>query len=390
MSTGQNRVWRSTIAATSIIIAGLAGAAATPVAADGASGTTTYLAQVAGKVDVGGDHACAVTDAGEVWCWGWNLVGQLGDGTNDTADTPVAVVGLPSPGRAQAVATGRNFTCALLVDGSVSCWGDDYYGQLGDGPTNSSSNAPLPQSTCPARASRSRSPPRRTTRAPCSPTATCWGDDANGQLGNGAAGAQTSPPAPITLPGPGTAKAVSAGADHVCVVLTDGGVTCWGQGLDGRLGNGGTSTVTAPPAPITLPSPGTAAAVSAGYRHSCAVLTSGAVTCWGQDFSGELGNGTGSTDDVLAPPSPITLPGNAVATSWSRRGSTARASCCPMATSAVGGTGQMLRLGTGSIVTSHSPSSPIDMPGAYLAYAVAVGDSTVCALAGGRGVAGLL
>ncbi len=383
MSTGQNRVWRSTIAATSIIIAGLAGAAATPVAADGASGTTTYLAQVAGKVDVGGDHACAVTDAGEVWCWGWNLVGQLGDGTNDTADTPVAVVGLPSPGRAQAVATGRNFTCALLVDGSVSCWGDDYYGQLGDGPTNSSSNAPLAPIDLPGSgfAQQISAAEDYACALLTDGAVTCWGDDANGQLGNGAAGAQTSPPAPITLPGPGTAKAVSAGADHVCVVLTDGGVTCWGQGLDGRLGNGGTSTVTAPPAPITLPSPGTAAAVSAGYRHSCAVLTSGAVTCWGQDFSGELGNGTGSTDDVLTPPSPITLPGSAIAASVSAGFD---GTCVVLSDGDVScwGTGRYYRLGTGSIVTSHSPSSPIDMPGAYLAYAVAVGDSTVCALAG--------
>jgi alpha-tubulin suppressor-like RCC1 family protein len=84
-------------------------------------------------IAAGGHHTCALTASGGVKCWGWNVDGELGDGTTTDRSTPVDVVGLSSG--VQAIAAGWGHTCALTASGGVKCWGDNYYGQLGDGTT---------------------------------------------------------------------------------------------------------------------------------------------------------------------------------------------------------------------------------------------------------------
>mgnify|MGYP000914713683 CR=1 FL=1 len=354
--------------------------APTPVHAEGASGAGEYLEQVNGRLDVGGSHACAVADDGQLFCWGENSSGQLGVGSTVDADEPVAVSPLPPPGRAQAVALGSSFTCALLVDGAVSCWGTNNYGQLGNGTTDPLDEPPTPvELPAPGFATQITAGEDFVCALLGDGAITCWGDDEDGQLANGADGDQTAPPAPIDLPGSGVAVSVSAGEDHACAILSDGAVTCWGRGDQGRLGYGDTLEVEEPTELVSLPSPGTATAVAAGSRHTCVVLTDGDVTCWGSDSEGSLGNGGASSADVLSPPTPISMPGGLNALVIAAHNGT---TCAVVSTGDVTcwGSANSYRLGTGSLTDAPSPTGPVDLSAA--AFAVAVGSSTVCALVG--------
>ncbi|MBC7693681.1 MAG: hypothetical protein H7222_18085, partial [Methylotenera sp.] len=123
----------------------------------------------------------------------------------------------------------------------------------------------------------------------------CWGNNGNGQLGDGTT---TSSSTPVLVPGV-TASAVSAGDSHTCALLTSGAVKCWGYNGNGQLGDG---TTTNSSTPLLVPGV-TASAVSAGDSHTCALLTSGAVKCWGANWNGQLGDGTttSSSTPVLVP-----------------------------------------------------------------------------------------
>ena len=355
----------------------------TTAGAEGASGGTTLGGQRAARVDVGDSHACAVADDGEVYCWGYNWAGQGGNGTTTDFDRPERVDALPAPGRAQAVAAGGDTTCALLVDGAVTCWGSDSDGQLGNGaPVGNVLSPPAPVTLpSPGKAVQISVGYNFACAVLTDGKVTCWGSDSNGQLGNGAPSADVvAPPAPVTLPSPGTAVSVSAGYSHACALLTDGKVTCWGAYSNGQLGNGAASAdVITPPSPITLPSPGTAIAISAGDFHTCAVLAGGDVTCWGSGLSGALGNGSSGIVDV--PPAPVSLPGGAAAVGVSAG---PFVSCALLAAGDIScwGNGGHHMLGTGSLVNAMTPSPVVTLPGGREASAVAVGSHSVCAAVG--------
>jgi alpha-tubulin suppressor-like RCC1 family protein len=131
----------------------------------------------------------------------------------------------------------------------------------------------------------------------------CWGDDDNGELGDGAVplGTGTSPSRP-TLGGP--ASSVSAGSNHSCALLTSGEVWCWGGNLSGQVGDG-TTTQRIKPVPVTLAGPATQ--VVAGEAHSCALLASGQVQCWGDNTYGQLGSGSNAAGS-LTPVTVVSLP----------------------------------------------------------------------------------
>ncbi|HVS14811.1 MAG TPA: GH25 family lysozyme [Thermoanaerobaculia bacterium] len=213
----------------------------------GREGTAAVdAAPVAGLADVsalsaGGLHTCAVDGAGAIACWGDGTSGQLGAGSTDDAFAPVAVQGLGAA--ATAVAAGAYHTCALLADGSVSCWGDNRFGQVGDG-TRERRMVATPVSGLAG--------PARTVAAGSSfscalledGTVQCWGSDELGELGSGRpsapAGEQNASPAAGSavagLPGP--AVLLAAAGTHACARLQDGGTSCWGGNDSGQLGDG--------------------------------------------------------------------------------------------------------------------------------------------------------
>ncbi len=293
----------------------------------------------AGVVDLGGHTAtaitagqmftCAILDNGAVKCWGSNSTGSLGYGnTEDIGDdeTPAAVgtVNL-GPGRtATAISGGEGHVCAILDNGTVRCWGGhNAYGQLGYGNTT-----PIGDDETPAAAGPVDLGPGRTAVAISTGSAytcaildngsvRCWGFNAYGQLGTGDTTRIGDDETPGSIPpvdlGPGrTAVAISTGWSHTCAILDNGTVKCWGNGESGKLGTGNTNNVLSPSSigPVDLGPGRTAIGIAASDRFTCALLDNGTERCWGHNAYGQLGYGNTETigdDETPAAAGPIDL-----------------------------------------------------------------------------------
>ena len=259
----------------------------TPTAVSGLSSGVLTLAG-------GSSHTCARTSGGNVSCWGLNTSGQLGDGTTTARWTPAAVSGLGSG--VAAVVAGYTHSCALTSTGGVMCWGSAAYGVLGDG-TVSAKTTPTPVFSPGITLATIRGGWGHSCATTSSGAAACWGDNWAGQLGDGTTTQRTTP-ATVSGLASGVA-AVSPGGDHSCAVTTGGALKCWGRNLDGQLGDG-TTTERWTPVNVTGLASGVAA-VAASYRHTCALTTGGGVLCWGYNVDGRLGDST-TTDRTTPTP----------------------------------------------------------------------------------------
>ncbi len=247
-------------------------------------------------IAAGGGHTCALTVGGGVKCWGSEVSEAFPDfSLPPVSVVPVDVTGLTSG--AHAIAAGEFDVCAVTASGGVKCW---YYG-----------HAPqdVPGLTTGAVAVAAES--GQNSRHACALTTAggvkCWGYNGSGELGNGTTGGPDCGgvcyTTAVNVSGltRGVA-AVTAGFSNSCALTTSGGVKCWGQNFSGQLGNG-TTTNSSTPVDVTGLASGVAA-VSAGVGYTCAVTTGGGAKCWGDNSGGQLGNGTttGSTTptDVCA------------------------------------------------------------------------------------------
>jgi len=233
-----------------------------------------------------GSHACALTNGGAVKCWGQNSYGQLGDGTTTARATPVDVVGLA--GSATAIAVSAGHTCALTTGGGVKCWGRNSYGQLGDGMTTNRST-PVDVTGLTSGVVAVAAGYYHTCAVTSAGAVQCWGYNNYGQLGDGTTASRATPANVSGLTS--GAVAVATGYYYSCAVTTSGGVKCWGQNSSGQLGDGTMTNRTTPADVVGLTSDAVTA-VAAGGAHACAVTTSGGVKCWGSNSSGQLGDGT--------------------------------------------------------------------------------------------------
>jgi alpha-tubulin suppressor-like RCC1 family protein len=198
-----------------------------------------FYYQIRHRLAGGGYHSCQALGPGTVRCWGDNEFGQIGDGTTTERHTPVQVTGI---GKAVSIATGNYFSCALLAGGAVKCWGRNEYGQIGDNTT----------------ADRS------------------------------------TPVSVLNLGAP--AVAIAAGEDHACALIVGGKLKCWGYNGSGTLGD---DTVTNSSTPVFVHKLSHVVDVDAGDFHTCATKADGTEWCWGYNNYGQLGNGT--TTDSLVP-----------------------------------------------------------------------------------------
>jgi alpha-tubulin suppressor-like RCC1 family protein len=251
-------------------------------------------------VSMGGLHACAILlPDGTVECWGLNAAGELGDGLQHTdrmepdfSPVPVRVRGITN---ATAVATGDSYSCAV-VQGEVWCWGSNYSGQLGDG-TNDGSPIPVQVSgiTNAVQVSAGGSGGAVTCAVLSSGAVDCWGADSNGRLGDGTGGSPWSSSTPVQVLGITNATQVSVGDDHVCALSSDGTVECWGANYYGQLGDGVTDHghqnggMDFSPIPVRVEGITSATSVGAGAAGTCASLADGTVDCWGDNAYGLLG-----------------------------------------------------------------------------------------------------
>lgn len=263
------------------------------------SGTATVLdddqappAVITPSVVAGNSHTCRLDASGAVQCWGGNLSGQLGNGTNTDSLSPVAVTGLDGP--VTEVVAGDNQTCALTTAGGVKCWGNNDNGQLGNG-TLTASNVPVDVTGLASGVTSLAAGDNHTCAALGTGGVKCWGWGTAGQLGAGTATSSTTPVDVVGLPAGTTATALSAAYRHTCAVLSDGSARCWGRNNDGRLGNGTFTNSNTPVTPVGLTSGVTA--IAAGGVHTCAVQA-GAVKCWGLNGAGQLGNNSTATSNT--------------------------------------------------------------------------------------------
>jgi len=245
-------------------------------------------------VAAGARHSCAVVGA-DVECWGNNSYGQLGIGSVQSrgADgTPFVAVDLGGR-RASAVAAGGRHSCALAADDGGStpvavCWGDDTFGQLGiaDRRARGALAGEVLQ-VVPLGAGRRVAAIAAGLLHTCArledASVVCWGDNRFGQLGVVGANADF---AAVDLGEP--ARAVSAGAYHSCALLKSGAVRCWGWNDYGQVDGGDSAATVVAGGVVTVNLPA-AKAVAAGAFHTCAILETDAVSCWGQDDAGQLG-----------------------------------------------------------------------------------------------------
>ncbi|MDQ6945231.1 MAG: FG-GAP-like repeat-containing protein [Actinomycetota bacterium] len=242
--------------------------------------------------------AGAVVTATGVVAWGINLTGQLGDGTTTRHYTPAAVSGLSD---ANQLAAGLQHSVARRAGGTLVAWGDNSSGQLGD-TTTTQRNAPVPVSGVSGVTTVAAPPGGSYTLALLATGAVmAWGENASGQLGLPADSAAHPTPAVIGALASGV-SAIAAGDNHALAVMADGSVRAWGDNTSGQLGDG-TTTPHSTPAPVSGLGAGSGVvAVAAGAGFSLALKADGSVMSWGSNDQGVLGTGTYGTNQLSAGP----------------------------------------------------------------------------------------
>lgn len=268
------------------------------------------LGGIATKIAAGYEHTCALMDTGHVRCWGRNNYGQLGRGnTFDVGDDeqPSSDEGSDvelGSGTVKNIVAGGHHTCALMDNGRVRCWGYNGYGQLGYGNTTNIGDTERPVLAGEVNVGGSTvlqltAGDNHTCALLSTGNMRCWGYNGQGQLGYGNVGSVLVPTSDVAVGG--QVLQISAGKLHTCALLGTGDVKCWGYGASGRLGYPGSVTQLTPPEAAVDLDGHSAFQLTAGGSHTCALLSTGGARCWGENASGQLGYG--NTNDVSAPSS---------------------------------------------------------------------------------------
>jgi alpha-tubulin suppressor-like RCC1 family protein/uncharacterized protein YjdB len=285
----------ATVDATGLVTAVGAGSTSAIATSGGVSGSAavTVVALRLASVVAGDLHSCALTTDGAAYCWGDNEYGELGDGSKVSRLVPTAVAGGL---KFSALSAWAFHTCAVTTSGAAYCWGDNSFGRLGNGSTTSS--------TVPVTVSGGLTfssvvtGMTHTCGLATGGAAYCWGGSEDGERGDGS---DTSSSVPVAVTGGLTFSALSTWGIHTCGLTTNRAAYCWGSNFAGQLGDGST---TSSAVPVAVSGGYTFTAISAGRFHTCGVTTSGTTYCWGDNRSGQLGDGT-----TTMRPAPVAVSG---------------------------------------------------------------------------------
>ena len=262
------------------------------IGAGGSDGSTPPAGRLRfTAVSAGGRHTCGVTAAGAAYCWGTNGSGQLGDGTTTERSSAMLVVGGLSFTAVHSTGSwggDDGHTCGVTAGGAVYCWGDNSDGELGDG-TTTGRLSPVPVGGGVSFAALSAGYVHNCGVTAAGP-AYCWGGNSAGELGDGTTTGRLRP-VPV---GGGHLTAVSAGLLYTCGLTAAGVTYCWGFNRHGQLGNAvsGQESCARTSSCSTVAGGLTFVAVSAGGFHTCGITAAGAAYCWGNNSRGRLGDGS--------------------------------------------------------------------------------------------------
>ncbi len=260
--------------------------AAEPVAVDGLDDAVALA--------LGDDFSCALDSSGVVWCWGENEDGQLGDDTVVDHGKPAPVAWPDGAGRALQIGLGQKHGCALTDEGRVLCWGTNVLGQLGDG-TQVDHHVPTETSDFGVAVTIAVGGFHACAVDELGGT-WCWGATTRGQVGQAEDNLEDDCASdegplsclPVPVPLPERAQLVSAGREHTCAAVEGGSVLCWGSNEEGQLGDGGFAD-THEPTPLSVPVPSPVVALESGETQSCSVSADREISCWGGNHAGQLG-----------------------------------------------------------------------------------------------------
>lgn len=263
-----------------------------PLAALALAYAPAASAQPYTQIAAGEYHTCALLDSGGVHCWGDNFRGQLGNGASGNGQESAEALPVQGVVGAVHIAAGTAHNCAALASGGVKCWGYNFRGQLGDGSTTTRPTAVSVLGVTDAVAVAAGGDHSCALRQ--GGAIKCWGYNGDGELGHG--GNELYLTSAVDVATISTATAITARNLHTCARINDGRVYCWGRNSDGQLGDG---SYTSPRrTPVEVSGLSAVAQLSAGWLHTCAVLSSGGVKCWGSNTYDTLGTGSTTSSNV--------------------------------------------------------------------------------------------
>jgi alpha-tubulin suppressor-like RCC1 family protein len=300
-----------------------------PVAVQSNNPTDAFYGKTITQITAGWYHTCALDSAGQAYCWGRNNSGQLGTGNTTSSNVPVAIKAddptdaLYSKTITQITA-GWGHTCALDSTGQAYCWGENNYGQLGNGTSGGNqssydngidSNVPVAvKANDPTDAFYGKTITQvtagwyHTCALDSTGKAYCWGWNSSGQLGTGNATYYSNVPVAVQSNNPTdalygkTITQITASNLHTCALDSTGKTYCWGYNYYGQLGTGNATYYSNVPVAVQSNDPTdalygkTITQITAGWYHTCALDSTGKAYCWGENYYGQLGTNQSGTD----------------------------------------------------------------------------------------------
>lgn len=351
------------------------------------------------QLAAGGEHTCALLDIGTVRCWGSNEFGQLGyANSNNIGDDeiPNSIGDVNVGAKIVQITTGESHTCALTVEGKVRCWGKNDLGQLGYGNLNNIGDNEFPEQAGDLNLAGTVTQISSKFNHTCAIFTTgdvrCWGDDSGAQLGyNGSfnnVGDNETPASqnPVTLNG--AALQISTGNLHTCAILNTENLRCWGNGSSGRLGYGNSNSVgdNETPAQAGFVNVGkTSQRIATGDLHTCTITKDLNVTCWGFGLLGQLGYGDIGEIVIGDDEVPATIGSVPLGAEVTEITAGIKHTCVLTTTGTIRcwGDGANGRLGYGDEMTigdNETPDTKGDVPLGDLAVQVDAGGKHTCAL----------
>ena len=342
------------------------------------SASTQDLQGVIGnRLATGDNHTCALLADGVVKCWGDNTYGQLGVPNVELSLTPIEVSTFGSNRYATAIAAGKNHTCALLNDASVSCWGDNGFGELGNSKTGVSF---LPTSVIAGANPITNvfAGGNNSCAIDSEGISYCWGKNASRQVGDNSTTTRRVPSAVFTPNNHQIMTAIENGSNHSCGLSSLGQIICWGSNSNSQMGTGTSDSELTPVLISTLGNNTSALKVSAGGLHSCAITNNRQVKCWGANSSGQVGDGT-----MTMRPSPTAVDLSLVDIS---AGNAHTCGILVDGSAKCWGSNSDGQLGTSASMPSASSPVAVSLPGNTYVKQISAGFKHTCVLTDGEDV----